>query len=394
MEQSDTLGSKPSIVEDFRIEGLYGYRSIGLSSKYAATILIAKNGSGKTTLLGALDAFLRGHFSRLSNLQFSSITCKLRGVDELLILKQEDIAAYMSLPEVSEIHIASKKFEIEVFALLDFLENEYLSIKGDIRALRENEVFDAIRIKLGYSTPETRRVCERLVTSLAGRNENIDGLRNVLNSVIGETEIVYLPTYRRIELPLQSDLEDSTRNSPRRKRTIQSRLGISKRSLFNADIQFGLSDISERLYNLNQEILYNSNQGYREISANIINELIGGILDNGNPSPVQRPDKESLNLFFSRIREGQYHAPYSDVAIPDIDKIYSGEDISQESNKFLTYFLSKLNTVIQATRDIEVLVEEFINNCNRYLSAQDDSTSIHSDEATAQSKSTSIDGKF
>lgn len=72
--------AQPSIIEYFKIEGLHGYRNIGLSSEYAATILIAQNGSGKTTLLGALDAFLKTQFSRLWYLNFDRIICKLREI--------------------------------------------------------------------------------------------------------------------------------------------------------------------------------------------------------------------------------------------------------------------------------------------------------------------------
>ena len=63
-------GGRESLVQHFAIEGLFGYRSLSLESEYAATILIARNGAGKTTLLGALDAFLRGQFGRLTSLAF------------------------------------------------------------------------------------------------------------------------------------------------------------------------------------------------------------------------------------------------------------------------------------------------------------------------------------
>ena len=76
-EDARIAGAKPALVEYFCIEGLFGYRSVSLNSKHAATILIAKNGAGKTTLLGALDAFLKCQFARLSELQFSKIECRL-----------------------------------------------------------------------------------------------------------------------------------------------------------------------------------------------------------------------------------------------------------------------------------------------------------------------------
>src|SRR5690606_23405715 len=90
-DQLDAAGGRDSIVEYFSIEGLFGYRTVSLSSKFAATIVIAKNGSGKTTLLGVLDAFLRCQFGRLVDLKFSRISCRLRGVEQLLVLEKSDL---------------------------------------------------------------------------------------------------------------------------------------------------------------------------------------------------------------------------------------------------------------------------------------------------------------
>jgi hypothetical protein len=152
-------------------------------------------------------------------------------------------------------------------------------------------------------------------------------------------------------------------------------LGLSKKGLFSADMQFGLADISERLAKLHQEMLFQSNQGYREISANIINDLITGEFDRENPSLDRRPSPEALKLFFYRVQEGRHVSPY-EALLPDVDQIYRGTNITESSSKFLTYFLGKLNTVMNKTRGVEEVVEEFIKNCNRYLSTEDASASL------------------
>jgi hypothetical protein len=104
--------------------------------------------------------------------------------------------------------------------------------------------------------------------------------------------------------------------------------------------------------------------------------------------------KDELELFFSRLKEGRRgFGPYLDViSVPNMDKIYTGQDISDERNKFLRYFLAKLNTVIRATRDIETLVRDFIGSCNSYLSSRDLSTSLPR-PGTVQDGS-DIDDKF
>jgi predicted ATPase/uncharacterized protein YfkK (UPF0435 family) len=391
-EVSDTLGAAESIVERFSIEGLYGYRTVGLSSKYAATILIAKNGSGKTTLLGALDAFLKGQFGRLSGIQFSLIRCKLRGDDDELCLSYDDVVSIVTISEDSVLYEYARLYGLDPAALLDFVEYEYPALKREQGAYFDHPIYDIIKSKVNYSSVEAKKICDRITSSLSGRNQNVDNLRAKIKSVIGDTEIVYLPTYRRVELPL-ADNHNANVRPARRKPKMRDFLGLPGRSLFNAEIQFGLSDISDRLSKLNQQIVNNSNLGYRQISANIINELLSGALERNAANWGEVPDRESLSLFFSRLEDGRRTGPFGDISIPDIDKIYSREDMSVQSNTFLTYFLSKLNAVIKTTRDTEVLVEEFVRNCNRYLSASDETTTVSGKHPEQKANLSSQDGK-
>src|ERR1700677_4200238 len=94
-QRAASLGARPALIERFGIRGLYGYRTISLSSRHAATILIARNGTGKTTLLGALDAFLKLQLYRLRGLEFSEIFCQMRGVKGELVLAHDDLVAFL-----------------------------------------------------------------------------------------------------------------------------------------------------------------------------------------------------------------------------------------------------------------------------------------------------------
>jgi predicted ATPase len=371
---TDDVGSAPSLVEKFTIEGLYKYRTISLSSQYSATILIAKNGSGKTTLLGALDAFLKGQFLRLIDLQFSRITCKLRGVDRELVVERAEIDELGKISDSSEVGLYARRIGVDSFALMELLDGDY---RTSINEYSGEEIAEKIVNSHNYSTHASIKTCDKLFATLYDAVPNIQEVRSITRKALNGCEVVYLPTYRRIELPLDNENEDVRR--PRRKKSVKSRLGLGRRSLFSTDIQFGLADISERLNYLNQEILFESNQGYRKISANIISDLIGGGFDKDQVGPFERPDKEALNIFFARLRDNRGIHFRDDVSIPDLDKVY-GSDISVESNKFLSYFLDKLNSVIKATRGVEEKVEEFIKSCNKYLSEEDDSVTTYQND--------------
>ncbi|WP_164895915.1 AAA family ATPase [Rhizobium hidalgonense] len=382
-------GEQNSVVEEFEITGLHGYRSISLSSPYAATILIAKNGSGKTTLLGALDAFLKGQFSRLRGLVFKEIRCKLNGIKEHLVLRQEDVDNLIDTAPNSEISHYARSFEVDVPSLFKFIVEDFHSLRDDYGALNDDPVFSAIKRSSGHRQAEAVAVCEKVRSAIYSHSPRIVEILKALQAVLADTEVVYLPTFRRVELPLLSDPEE-----PRYIRRRRSKIRFSSSaSLYAGDIQFGLSDILERLAELNQTILSESNIGYRQISANIINELIDGTFERDTFAATSLPDRDALSIFFSRLKEGGRRiGPYNDLVIPNIDKIYVDDDLGFETKKTLRYFLSKLDTVIKATRDIEERVEDFIAGCNRYLATRDDSATLPSARKVAK-KSDSLDEK-
>ncbi|MBY4896103.1 AAA family ATPase [Cupriavidus sp. AU9028] len=367
--------SEPSIVEHFSIEGLYGYRTVSLASKYAATILIARNGAGKTTLLGALDAFLKGQFYRLASVEFSTINCKLRGVDDLLTLDKQDVEAIAAPPSNKDLLRTAATIDASPSDLYEFIQSDYIKrlSRGETINFGESEIHDSLmRSVVRYDRDEIVRLANSLLSSVEEAHPRIADVRKKVRAALEGAEVVYLPTYRRIELPLPA--EDSDEILFRRRKSVSELLNISKNGLFSGDINFGLSDISERLTWLNERLVNEANRGYSKISADIINELISGALDREEPDVPERPSKESLNLFFARLKSARRRS-HSDIAIPKFDNIYD-RSISYESNRFLTYFLSKLNQVIKATRDIDLMVDGFVESCNRYLSSEDLSTEI------------------
>jgi predicted ATP-dependent endonuclease of OLD family len=363
------LGGKASLVQSFEIQGLYGYRNIGMSSNYAATILIAKNGSGKTTLLSAMDAFLRRQFVRLNDLAFDKIVCKLSTYEEPLELTKSDLNDLANASARQEVSASARKLGIEEVELYNFLEGEYSSAGFSSAYDSSNKIFSSILRSNSYSSRDSVEFCQKLRESYYCSTPNLSKLWTVLTETFKSVEIIYLPTYRRIELPIYDD-EAESQNPRRPKPSIR----IPERGLLSGNIQFGLGDISDRLRELNQSMLMESNASYRQISANIINDLLDGSFERDSTNTEQLPEREELQLFFSRLKDVRHAiGPYSNYPIPDIDKIYNRE-ADTASNKFLFYFLGKLNNAIQSTRKTESLVEAFIDNCNRYLSSQDPST--------------------
>jgi hypothetical protein len=378
-------GRQPALIESFGIRRLYGYRTISLSSEYAATILIARNGTGKTTLLGALDAFLHLQLNRLRNLEFSEIFCRIRGVEQEVVISHADVIEFLQIPSEGEIANLAGRVGISVESLFNFVLLDYESIFRDYHFdVEPSTVAQKIMTAFSYDTRRAIRNCKEVYESLFQRKPRMREIRATLTKALSDYEIVYLPTYRRVELALTEDSDNR-----RGRRRHRPKISVASGSLHTGDIQFGLSDILERLAELNREIINKSNIGYREISENIINELIRGF-EVSESTPIPKP--EDLKLFFARLETGgRVVGPYYPISPPDFERIYSGEGVPDESRKFLSYFLGKLFGIIRITKEIEEPVEEFVVSCNKYLSSTEPSTTL--DDLAPHERLESIDSK-
>ena len=344
------------LLEEFRILGLHGRKDISFTTEDSASILMARNGSGKTTLLAAINADLPSNFYKLTDFTFESIVFKLRDSEQVTITDSDMVELKLGVSE-SQISKIASDCNLSVQYVLEVAQSigEGASFSRYQFHPGMRELYDR-HPSLGH-----KAIYEALMQSIKymyTRVPNISIAMDNVKSVIGDYDIVYLPTYRRIEMSLPRLQTESRR---------VNHWGESQRSggnLLPSEIKFGLSDISERLQEIFLEIQRKSNTTYQKISANIINELLDGSFAETS-SEDGRPDKEELELFFDRIRASRSRN-VAQIALPDIEKIYSG-DFDEGVKPFLLYFLSNLNEAIKSTKPLEDRVNGFLVACNNYL---------------------------
>jgi len=233
LPDASSRGSRPALIENFRIEGLYGYRTISLQSSYAATILIAKNGSGKTTLLAALDAFLKGEFSRLIDVRFLRICCKLRGLDDELVLTRNDLEQYVTIKPGSRIDAQARRLDIEPAALFGFVEKGLPDVIDF-----DDDIISKIARRHSYSRADIQGVINELRSALEESAPNIFSLMAQVKHALDGREVVYLATYRRIEMSIDTPKERYARD----KRGLFRKRGACKQATYNSVLLISQSD--------------------------------------------------------------------------------------------------------------------------------------------------------
>ena len=353
-------------IESFTIKGLHGYKDISIEFAGKATVIVAENGSGKTTLLNALNAFLTRRFHRLSSLAFSSIECKFKGELIPLVFEKAKLDGGEenwgdSLRQLAE---ESRMPDGE---LLDFLQNTYEP--GQFIQFQHNSVVRQVYLKTNLDLTGVEKALDDLYSKInRSFSVEVKAISSEIRRVLTDVEVVYLPTYRRIERPLLR-----TKRS-REGRPLPGRNDHSLRSY--DDMAFGLADVQERLVELSEEIERSSNLEYRSLSAKILHEMLKGSAQKESVRTEDLPDIDSLSRFLGRVGRN-----VEDV-FQDIGKLYKSGEIEANDNWFLRYFLSRLGRVIEKTREMELKVERFVTVCNSYLKLSSDEKLLTFDPQT------------
>src|SRR5690606_25510763 len=159
-----------------------------------------------------------------------------------------------------------------------------------------------------------------------------------------DTEILYFPTFRRIEEDLLNLGFDEEKISIGEKDT---RL-----------IQFGMRDVTQKLNEIKNDINQLSSKGLSQISSEILSQLVRGI-PTLSPNALSKISVKDIEIILARVGE----------AISKVDKekilnIVSQKKFDATNDKYLVYFLQKLVQIYEQQRSIDTSIENFVSVCN------------------------------
>ncbi|WP_413625440.1 AAA family ATPase [Luteibacter sp. Lutesp34] len=355
--------SAPPILRSFAIHGLHGYKNMSVEFQGAATVVVAENGSGKTTLLNALNAFLSVRFARLASIEFDYIDCHFSAMDAPIRLYRNDLGP-RSADSTDPISEHAERVGISEQELSEFVRTYDPAVPShDLFGPRSGHVARQLYVHTPGDEAQLRALIMELKASLErGHTDSAKLVAQLVRSVMEPLEVIYLPTYRRVEVALMRP--PGPRNNSARLRASGGIPGHSG----SEQIAFGLSDVKKRLKDIGEDIERRSNNGYRILSAQMLEELLQGQLTPEKAESAPLPDLDSLTRFLSRVSRSNS----TTGVVQGIGQLYENDQIDANQNTVLRYFLGRLGRVIDETRETELAVEKFAEVCNEYLRADND----------------------
>lgn len=185
------INTKLSPLSEFSIYGLYGNRDIIIPFPYPWKVLVSENGLGKTTVLNTLYAVLSGRFFKLENLEFGKIVAtfptgsvSIHKNDIEQLLKEDYNEKYEEYRELR------KKIGAD-----DLKELVKLARGYPLESIKENKKIQHVANSFKIPTPLLLKLLKVFANDIKDRFYQLCiAVRTHFN-----LEVLYLPTYRRIE---------------------------------------------------------------------------------------------------------------------------------------------------------------------------------------------------
>lgn len=334
----------------FEITNLFNQFNVSLPLDEKVNIFLGENGMGKTTILNCLYYVLSGNIEKLNNIIFDSIS--LTFVDgEKFSINHNDISSYVEDYMYGNPPYRRRKVQFESLFTIKELENISKLFREGANEEELKKYYFRVSDVFGMSPSMARRELERYIvqqfqknmTTKADFNKVITFKKNVSEKI--NEEILYFPTYRRIEEDMSNlgiDIE---------KDRVKSRL-----------IQFGMTDVEKNIEALLKTIKSVAITGFAKMTGVLLKQYL-----NGELSDVENYKVEENKLVIALARIGD---EIEEQDKQRIIELVNSLDIYNNENRYLLNLIKNLIDSYERQNKYDERVKTFASICNNYLNGK------------------------
>lgn len=330
------LYSNLSSIESIKINKLFGSQDVVMKFDKAVNIYVGENGLGKTSILNCIYYLLTNNIEKLSELNFNSMKITFSGNDNL----KKDYVFFnnrykMEINKILKTNTSIKKYGFRE-ALFDYYFHNNLD--EDIKDLK--------------NTKDVDDIYKEFYKYFHEQNHSYVSNKKILNEIQNrlKEKIIYLPTYRRIEIDLQNKESLPDEN--------QYQNDENEKLL----IKFGMSDVKESVDNIVDKIRKVAVNSFNSMNRILLKEYTNNVQENSKRIHHIQLNYNDIELILNRINMNKNENTKNKI----LSIVKSGEI---DSNKYL-YLKNFLYILIKNSEEQKILdnkINSFVRVCNEYL---------------------------
>jgi predicted ATP-dependent endonuclease of OLD family len=349
-----------SILERITITGLHGNKKIDVNIRDNTIVLVGENGSGKTTFLRILFYILSGSWQSLVSYRFDTITISISGKVHVIPhqslrkdFKKADRRFLAKLPP----HMRKR--------IMDLIESgnvERIQMEMERMGAHYNFPPKLIADQLYLFEDSSRKLKKEL-------QESIEEIRKAIDA-----QILYLPTYRRIERELSSIYEGIDTDDFRRfrNRILSRGMGDSYIEL----VEFGMKDVEKAIKDTLESLKEFARENLNKLTLGYLGDVLDQEYDKVSIKEIAETSEDTIRGVLNRIDESILSKHDKENLFSVINAVRSSIAFDERSKIVCHYFL-KLLRFQESLQQRERRIAEFCMLCSEYIVDKD----LHYDSA-------------
>ena len=334
----------------FEIKKLHGVKNIDLKLVDNTLILVGENGAGKSTVLQLFYYLLSGQWSSMAKYKFESICMTIE--NKPYTLKYADIEKSLRNIDRRVLARLPPPVRNRVIALLEQTEGRLV-------------------------TPELERICEQygvplhyllheldLFDSSSSKKaeplrETLDGIRKSLKA-----QLLYLPTYRRIEQELSLIFKglDERELRNRGKMLTDQR----KEDTFVELIEFGMKDVDEAINETRKELDRFARESLNNLTFSYLGDVVEHKYTTVDLKKIKSATPATIENILKRIQEPILSSANKQHLREIIHGVKTDGDQNEHAQVICHYF-TKLMAFHEELEAKEAKIVNFCRVCNDYM---------------------------
>jgi energy-coupling factor transporter ATP-binding protein EcfA2 len=336
-----------TFIQKFEIFDLFGYKDVSIIFNYSTLIVIGENGFGKTSILNALNFLITHSYKRLLEIKFSALRIVIDGAD--FFLERSLIEKYVSYVE---------RRDNDEHSIIDFVKRHtdkkvFLNAVDLLNQGKRKEFYSFVNNDDFLKTIPANVLYQELFTW----NEQTKAFNNflVMENLIDSYgyDVLFYPTYRRVEVDYQSLFPQEQRHRLMRFE--------EDRNFENQDmnIRFGMRDVARRIETITDIIRKSSLEGFTNVSGDMIHQMLD--MNSGTKHELDCTLDE-LRIVLDRTG--------SRLDVNDKNVIldqFANQNPTLFKNDFLLFYLQQLLMIYRSQEKYDSAINRYCDVCNKYL---------------------------